>query len=129
MILQTWQFLLVVLAGWINRQQQDVITHLREENGILREHLKGKRIRFTDDQRRRLAARGKALGRKVLGEVCTLVTPATVLRWYWTLIAKKYDGSAKRGPDRPRVKETIRDLVVQMARENISWGMAVSKGR
>jgi putative transposase len=68
---------------------------------VLREQLKGKRIRFTDDQRRRLAAKGKALGRKVLGEVCTLVTPETLLRWYRTLIAEKYDGSTKRGPAGP----------------------------
>ncbi|KPK46999.1 MAG: hypothetical protein AMK72_09005, partial [Planctomycetes bacterium SM23_25] len=71
---------------------------------MLREQLKGKRIRLTDDQRRRLAAKGRALGRKLLGEVCPLVTPETVLRWYRTLIARKYDGSAKRGPGRPRVK-------------------------
>ena len=81
MVLQTWQFILVALAGWLNRQQQDIVAYLREENRILREQLGGKRIRFTDDQRRRLAAKGKALGRKVLGEVCTLVTPETLLRW------------------------------------------------
>ena len=44
------------MAGWINRQQLDVIEYLKEENRVLREHLKGKRIRFTDEQRRRLAA-------------------------------------------------------------------------
>jgi len=95
---------------------------LHHENRVLREQLKGKRIRFTDDQRRRLAAKGKALGRKVLGDVCTLATPETVLRWYRTSIAKKYDGSAKRGPGRPRVKESIQELVVRMAKENVSWG-------
>ena len=128
MILQTWQFLLVVLAGWINRQQQDVIEYLAEENRVLREQLRGKRIRFTDDQRRRLAAKGKALGRKVLGEVCTLVTPETLLRWYRSLVARKYDGSAKRGPGRPRVKETIQELVVRMAKENVSWGYGRIQG-
>jgi len=128
MVFQTWQFIIVALAGWLNRQQQDVLAYLQEENRVLREQLKGKRIRFTDDQRRRLAAKGKALGRKVLGEVCTLVTPETVLRWYRTLIARKYDGSAKRGPGRPRVKTSIRDLVVQMAKENISWGYGRIQG-
>jgi transposase InsO family protein len=95
---------------------------------VLREQLGGKRIRFTDDQRRRLAAKGKALGRKVLGEVCTLVTPETLLRWYRTLIAKKYDGSAKRGPGRPRVQESITELVVRMAKEDISWGYGRIQG-
>ena len=56
-ILQPWQLLLVALAGWINRQQQDVIEYLQEENRVLRSKLKGKRIRFTDDGRRRLAVK------------------------------------------------------------------------
>jgi hypothetical protein len=49
-----------------------VIDYLKEENRILREQLQGRRIRFTDDQRRRLAIRGKALGRRVLGEVTSM---------------------------------------------------------
>ena len=81
MVLQTWQLIVVALAGWLNRQQQDAVAYLREENRVLREQLGGKRIRFTDDQRRRLAAKGKALGSKVLREVCTLVTPETLLCW------------------------------------------------
>jgi putative transposase len=83
----------VALAGWLNRQQQDVVEYLLVENRVLREHLKGKRLRFTDDQRRRLASKGKALGRRVLMGIETLVTPETILRWYRQLIAKKYDGS------------------------------------
>ena len=84
MIAHAWQILVVALAGWLNQQQQNVVEYLQEENRVLREQLKGKRLRFTDDQRRRLAAKGKALGSKVLREVCTLVTPETVLRWYRT---------------------------------------------
>ncbi len=56
-----------MLAGWVNREQQAVIDYLREENTVLREQMGGRRLRFTDDQRRRLAAKGKALGRKALG--------------------------------------------------------------
>ena len=67
MVLQTWQLIVVALAGWLHRQQQDVVAYLREENRVLREQLGGKRIRFPDDQRRRLAAKGKALGRKLPG--------------------------------------------------------------
>ena len=52
---QPWQLLLVSLAGWINRHQQDVIAYTQEENRILKAKLKGKRIRFTDDERGRLA--------------------------------------------------------------------------
>ncbi|UCE60819.1 MAG: hypothetical protein JSU63_03530 [Phycisphaerales bacterium] len=49
---------LVTLAGWINRQQQDVVVYIQEENRILKNKLKRKRIRFTDDERRRLAVKG-----------------------------------------------------------------------
>jgi transposase InsO family protein len=128
MVFQTWQFIVVALAGWLNQQQQDIVAYLSEENRVLREQLKGKRLRFTDDQRRRLAAKGKALGSKVLREVCTLVTPETVLRWYRTLIARKYDGSAKRGSGRPRVQESIQELVVCFAKQNASWGYCRLQG-
>ena len=77
MILHTWQFIVLALAGWLNRQQQDIVAYLAEENRVLREQLKGKRIRFTDEQRHRLAAKGKVLGSKALREVCTLVAPET----------------------------------------------------
>ncbi len=63
--MQPWQLLLVTLAGWINRHQQDVIAYSQEENRILKTKLKGKRIRLTDDERRRLAVKGKALGKRV----------------------------------------------------------------
>jgi hypothetical protein len=95
-------FLLLTFAGWVNRWQHDVVEYLREENRVLREQLDdqldGRRLRFTDDQRRRLAANGKLLGRKLLNEYAGLVTPDTILRWYGMLVAKKYDGSARRGP-------------------------------
>ncbi len=116
--IQAWQLLLVTLAGWINRHQQDVIEYIQEENRILRKKLKGKRIRFSDDERRRLAVKGKALGQSVLNQVAAIVTPDTILRWHRNLIAKKYDGSAKRGPGRPRVKDEIPKLTVRMAQEN-----------
>jgi len=128
MLVHAWQIMVVALAGWLNQQQQDVVEYLREENRVLREQLKGKRLRFTDDQRRRLAAKGKTLGSKVLREICTLVTPETILRWYRTLIAKKYDSSGKRGPGRPPTKESIQNFVVRMAKENISWGYGRIQG-
>jgi len=73
------QVLLVTLAGWVNRHQQHVIEYLVEENRVLKEQLKGRRLRLTDDQRRRLAAKGRRLGRRVLRQVATIVTPDTIL--------------------------------------------------
>ena len=127
-VLHPWQLLLVALAGWINRQQQDVIAYVQEENRILKSKVKGKRIRFTDDERRRLAVKGRALGRKVLREVASLVTPDTILAWHRKLIAQKWDYSSRRGPGRPRVAEKIAELTVRMAKENPEWGLTTIMG-
>ena len=79
-VLQPWQLLLLILASWVNRQQQEVIDYLHTENAVLKEKLGKKRILLTDDQRRRLAVKGKILGRKQLEQVGTLFTPDTILR-------------------------------------------------
>ena len=84
------QVLLVTLAGWINRHQQHVIEYLMAENRVLKGQLTGRRLRLTDDERRRLAAKGRRLGRRLLRQVATLVTPDTILRWHRQLIARKW---------------------------------------
>lgn len=68
------------------------------------------------------------MGRKVLQEIGCIVTPDTILRWHRELIAKKYDGSAKRRPGRPRIDQSVGDLIVRMARENPSWGYGRIQG-
>ncbi len=122
------QFLLVALASWINQQQRDVIDYLQEENRVLRKQLGARRLRFTDDQRRRLAAKARTLGRRLLREIATIVTPDTLLAWHRTLIAKQYDGSTHRGPGRPPVMAQIRGLIVRMATENRGWGYTRIQG-
>jgi putative transposase len=121
-LLDPFSFLVVSLAGWMNHHQQHVIHYLVEENRVLREQIGDRRMRFTDDQRRRLAARAKKIGRRLLNQVATIVTPETLLAWHRRLIAKKYDGSANRRPGRPRTAAEIATLVVRMANENRSWG-------
>jgi len=122
------QVLATILAGWLVEPQQKAIEYLREENRILREQLGGRRILLNDDQRRRLAVRGKVLGRKMLKDLCAIVTPDTILRWHRRLIAKKYDGSTKRKSRRPRVIQRIRELCVMMASENSGWGYSRIQG-
>jgi putative transposase len=117
-----WHVVVVALAGWLNREQQKVIEYLKEENRVLREQLGTKRLRFTDEQRRRLAVKGKELGMKVLRELGCIVTPDTILRWYRELIAMKYDGSEQRRPGRPSKPTELRELVITMAHENPGWG-------
>jgi putative transposase len=122
-ILHPWQLYFLILAGWINRQQQLVTDYLRTENQVLREKLGKKRILLNDDQRRRLAVKGRFLGRKMLQEMGTVFTPDTILRWHRELVAKKWDYSEKRKTvGRRRIRQVIVDLILQFARENPTWG-------
>jgi hypothetical protein len=103
--------LLMMLAGWINRHQQDVITYLKEEDKILREKLGTKRILLNDNQRMRLARLGKQLRRSVLADACYVFSPDTILRWHARLVARKYDGSKKKStPGRKRISEEVSSM-------------------
>ena len=110
-----FRFCVLAVAGWIHRGQQNVIEYLVAENRVLREQLGGRRLRLTDDQRRRLAVRAKVLGRSGLQGIAGIVTPDTLLGWYRKLVAAKYDGSERRGPGRPRTHATLAELVARMA--------------
>ncbi len=115
--------LIAMVAGWVQRHQQQVITYLQEENHILKAQLGGRRLRLTDTERRRLATLAHPLGRQRLKELAAVATPDTLLRWYKRLIAQKYDGSRPRQTlGRPCVAAEIEQLVVRMAEENPSWG-------
>jgi transposase InsO family protein len=117
-----------MFAGWVNRHQLQIIEYLKEENRVLKERLGDRPIHFTDAQRRRLARRAKVLGRKRLGELQTLVTPDTLMRWYRELVSSKWDHSHRRGPGRPRVMKDIVDLILRLAQDNPSWGYTRIKG-
>ena len=121
-VLDPFRFLLITLSGWMNQHQIQAIEYLREENRVLREQLGERRLRLTDNQRRRLAAKAKGLGRNLLAELATIVTPETLLRWHRQLVAHKYDGTAERGPGRPRIASEIKQVVVQMGNDNRHWG-------
>src|SRR6187399_902930 len=128
LIFYQFSFLVVSVAGWINQHQQQVIEYLMEENRILREQIGTRRMRFSDDQRRRLAVKAKKLGRKLLSDVARIVTPETLLAWHRKLIAKKYDGSLFRTPGRPHTATEITTLVIRMAEENRAWGLPSHPG-
>jgi putative transposase len=121
-VLDPFRFLLIAMAGWMNQQRQFAVDYLREENRVLREQLGSRRLHLNDDQRRRLAAKAKLLGRRMLAEIASIVTPETLMAWHRRLIAQKYDGTAQRGPGRPRTTAEVEALVVRMAEENRDWG-------
>lgn len=123
--------------GLANREQQRVIAHLRTENQVLKEKFGKKRILLNDDQRRRLAVKGKQLRRKMLGQIATIVSPDSILRWYRKLIAAKwsYSQRRKRCCSCPRTsvgrhpvqEKMLRPIVaeVESARQREMWGVMV----
>jgi hypothetical protein len=96
-VIQPFNLLVIALAGWLERHQQAIIDYLIEENRVLKAQLEGQRLRFTDEQRIRLAVKAKVLGRQLLDELETLVTPDTLLAWHLKLIAQKWT-YARQGP-------------------------------
>ncbi|MBU1701045.1 MAG: DDE-type integrase/transposase/recombinase [Candidatus Eisenbacteria bacterium] len=122
-ILQPWHLLLAAFAGWVNREQQAVIDYLRAENQVLKEAHGKRRIKLNDNQRRRLAVKGKALGRKILKEIGAAFSPDTILRWHRMLIARKWDYvDCRQSHGRPRIIKIVVDLILRIARENPTWG-------
>lgn len=124
---QSLSMLLVMLAGWLNRHQQDVIEYLKQENSILRDELLKatgkKRILLNDNQRKRLAVLAKKLGRKLLAEVCCAFSPDTLLKWHRILVAKKYDGSKNRSKyGRPRIGDELKQLIIEMYQDHKHLG-------
>ena len=108
----------------INEQLAREVNYLKAENQVLKNQFKqsGKRMKFTNEQRRFLAIKAKALGKR-LAEVVTIVRPTTILIWHKKLVAKKYDSSkVKRKPGRPKVDVEIEQLVLKFVKENRSWG-------
>jgi len=121
-------FLLTVFAGWVNRHQVIVIEYLQAENSMLQERLRGRRLRFSDAERALLARKAKAVGRRALLELRTIVTPDTLMRWHRQLVATKWNFSHRRRPGRPAVMNAISALIVRMATENPSWGYTRIQG-
>ena len=119
--------LLMMIAGWMNRQQQEIIEYLQAENSILIENLQEatgrKRIILNDKQRRRLAILAKRLGRKVVGQITDAFCPDTLMLWHRKLVARKYDGSKNRGKGgRPRISDYLRQLIITMSKDNKHLG-------
>ena len=122
--LQPWHVAFALVSAWVNHRQQQIIAFQNDQIEALLKKLGKQRVMLTDDQRRQLAVKGKAIGRKALMEVTTIVTPDTILRWHRELVAQKWDHSERRKkkPGRPRVRQVIVDLVLRFAKENPSWG-------
>src|SRR5262245_25315468 len=120
--LQMW---LAVLIGWRDRQEREALAYLIEENRVPRAQLGPRRLRLTDDDRRRLAVRAFRLGRRALRQVATIVTPDTPLRWHRQLVARKWT-YARRSHRRRASRHPA--LVVRMVEDNPGWGYTRIQG-
>jgi putative transposase len=122
----TVQFLVAMLAYGLNERMVRKAEYLREENRVLEEALQAatgkRRVPLTDEQRQRLATKGKALTPAEREECCQIVRPNTILAWFRQLVAHKYDSSQVRRPGRPPKASEIRELVLRIAGENPGWG-------
>ena len=123
-ILQPWELMMIILASWVNREQQQKIECLETQLAVWKEQLRSKRILLTDDQRRRIAVKAKVLGRKQLSQTVNVFTPDSIIRWHRQLVAQKWDYSHRKHKKsgRPGVGHVIVDLTVKFAKENPTWG-------
>ena len=117
-----WKRILAYVTGTVDEELLARNEYLVTENRILRQQIQG-RIRLTDPERISLASVAKRLGRKALEEVAQIVRPETILGWHRRLIARKFDGSKQRSPTGGgATSDQIENLVLQMAKENRTWG-------
>ena len=115
-----FQLFVTALCRWIVREQDGVIAFLRDENRVMRAHLRGRRLQLSDEERRRLAVLGHQLGRGALAQVATIATADTILRWHRELARRCLRPRRRSG--RPRVEAAVRSLIRRMATENATWG-------
>jgi putative transposase len=126
MLPATLQFVIAMIAYAINERMARRVDYLREEVLVLKEALAaatGKtRIDFSAEQRRRLALKGKELTADERRACCQIVRPDTILAWFRQLAAQKYDSSKARKAGRPGKAADVRELVLELARDNPGWG-------
>ena len=102
-LFQPWKILLAALSEHVRREQERAIEYLQLENQILREKLGGNRVLLSDDQRRRLAVKGKALGRRQLQKIAAVGQADTILRWHRELVGLNRHTESKQNVGRPGV--------------------------
>ena len=105
-----WARILAYVTGTVDQDLLVRNEYLAAENRIMKAQFT-ERLRLSDAERGEISYR-----------LATVARPDTILGWYRKLVARKFDGSARRGPGRPRLKREIEGLIIRMARENRDWG-------
>ena len=109
---------LVVLRFRSEREKELEILLLRHQLRVLERQVA--RPQLTQADRALLAAFSRMLPRQAWRR-SAFVTPATLLRWHRELVARRWTYPHRR-PGRPATPTEVRQLVVQLARENPGWG-------
>src|SRR5262245_10024835 len=105
-----WARMLAYVTGTVDQELLARNEYLAAENRILKAQLIS-RAKLSDADRGALGGIGHRLGRRVLADVATVARPDTILGWYRKLVSRKFDGSARRGPGRPRIKREVEQLI------------------
>ena len=120
-------FLLMTVSGWVHRHQLLVIELIQAENRLLKDRLRGERIRFTDAERALLARKARVVGRSPARTRHDSLS-GYLLRWHRRLVAQKWNLVERRSPGRPGITRHISELIVRMAQENPTWGYTRIQG-
>ncbi len=116
-----WPRILAYITGTVDQELLLRNEYLVAENRILMAQIKN-RLTLTNAERTTLAEIAYRLGHKALEEVANVARPDTILGWFRKLVARKFDSSPVRKSGRPRIDESIKALILQMARDNPGWG-------
>ncbi len=114
---------LTLISGKVSEEILLRNEYLGIENQILKSKIKG-RIKYTDEERIRLANAAELIGKKALEGMPTIVTPDTLLKWFRELVTKKFDGSKNKegSGGHNKIDPEIEKLILKFAKENPSWG-------
>jgi len=112
-----FQLFLLLLAALLDPDKRNLMDFYEAQQEALRSQIPGK-LRFTQTQKARLGLAAKALGRKALDQITTLVTPDTLFRWHREAVNKKWDYSKNRKPGRPNINVEIEVFILQWAQDN-----------
>jgi transposase InsO family protein len=111
--------------GWLallarsDRAKDAEILILRHQVAVLQRQVKAPRLSWAD--RAVLSALARLLPGSKLRQLRLIVSPRTLLRWHADLVRRHW-AYPRRTRGRPRTGQSVRALVLEMARDNPGWG-------
>jgi hypothetical protein len=116
-VLRVFGWLVLVVRSDVAKDAE--ILMLRHQVLVLRRQVRNPRWSWAD--RAVFSSLSRWLSKAGRRRACLLVSPRTVLRWHAELVKRRWTFRRRR-PGRPPVVAGIRALVLEMARDNPTWG-------